>query len=401
METETLTEHRTYTWNMSLPVMPNSGSRYGQLDGLRGLAALVVFVFHAAMIAPPDSAAIRVLLHPILRPLWDGPGAVMLFFVLSGFVLTLPFTGGARRANQPIPFVIRRIARLYPAYWAVLLVGFALRAFAFNAHGLSGLSPWAAMHWSKPIAWTSLVSHVFMVFPGLRVDDIDPVIWSLIIEMKVSLLFPILIWLVTRTKQVTNAILALLLTVTLSIPLHLFNHSSSSWPRAIIMMPMFLLGSYLAWYRNQAVSALKASRLLQSMFAATGAALYGAVWIMPASVQSLGRIGCACGSGAFILLFMASPRLQRIGTAPVMSFLGKVSYSFYLIHLPILITLTSLLYPRTHSLLVAYGLSLACSLAAAWALYVTVEMPAHTWGKRLATSVTVASRRERAVSLLS
>lgn len=395
MATETITTQTVPLGREYGHSLRSSEVRYEQLDGLRGLAALVVFVFHAVMALPPDSPALRVLMVPVLRPLWDGPGAVMLFFVLSGFVLTLPYTARTPRKIEPVSFFIRRIARLYPAYWAVLIVALILRFLVFDSHGLSGLSSWAAVHWSLPIGGISIFRHFFMIAPGLNVDEIDPVIWSLIIEMKVSIGFPLLVLVVSRTRRMSYALLAVVLSVILTLPLHLVTHSSSSWSRAAIMAPMFLLGSYLAKYRDQAVSLLRQSRTLRTVLALVGVLTYSLVWITPFHSQGVARFGSACGSGAFILLFLASPLLELLGTARFTTFLGKVSYSFYLVHLPVLLTVASFIYPRTHSPFVSIVMSLICSLLTAWALYALVEVPAHSWGKRVATAVSASLSKTR------
>jgi len=242
------------------------------------------------------------------------------------------------------------------------------------------------MHWSHPVGWTSIIQHFFMISPHIDVDDIDPVIWSLIIEMKISLVFPLLIFIVTHTPRVVYALITLLLVITLTSPLHFVTHSSSSWSRAAILAPIFLFGSYLAKYRHETVSMLKASRSLRIAVAITGALLYALAWILPLQVQGFARYGCACGSGAFILLILASRRLQRVGTVRVTRFLGKVSYSFYLVHLPILIAVASRLYPLIHTLAAVITISLVSGLVAAWVIYAGVEVPAHNWGKKLAWS---------------
>jgi len=353
------------------------------------------------MMAPPDSQALPILNKPWIRPFWDGPGAVMLFFVLSGFVLTLPYVASTARKLEPIPFIIRRITRLYPAYWAALTLALAFRFLIFDPHALSGLSPWVRLHWSLPIGWTSIISHMFMIFPNLQVDQIDPVIWSLIIEMKVSLLFPLLIMLVTRTTKMIYGALALITTIALTTPLHFVTHSSSSWSRAAIMLPVFLVGSYLARFRGELVFRLRASRWIRLAAAIAGVGLYSMVWFVPLEKQSLARWGSALGSGAFILLFLASARLQSIGTARPIQFLGKVSYSFYLIHLPILITAASFLFPLLHSFAAVVAISLVACLLTAWVLYSLIEVPAHNWGKRLALHVSVAARTKTAESVTS
>lgn len=255
------------------------------------------------------------------------------------------------------------------------------------------------MHWTLPVGWMSIVRHFFMISPRLDVDGIDPVIWSLIIEMKISIVFPLLVFIVSRTRRMIYALLTIGFFIALTTPLHFVTHGSSSWSRAAIMAPMFLLGAYLAKYRGEAVSALRKSRTLRVVVAMAGAIAYSLVWITPLHGQGAARFGSAFGSGIFILLFLVSPRLEMLGTARLTRFLGKVSYSFYLVHLPILLTVASVLYPRLHSLLAVIALSLVCSLLAAWTLYAFVEVPAHNWGKRLATVVSTAGTRRQAAAV--
>lgn len=387
MATAAISTQQISTTKPTIVANELSEGRYEQLDGLRGIAALVVFLFHAVMMAVPDPSAVRVLSFPLFRPFWDGPGAVTLFFVLSGFVLTLPYTGPEPRKLHVFPFLIRRVARLYPAYWAGLVLALVFRSFVFHPEGVSGLSPWTGTHWRHAIGWLSIVKHFFMISPGIDVDDINPVVWSLIIEMKVSLVLPLLIFVVKRTPRSVHSLSILVLITALTTPLHFVSHSSSSWSRAAILVPIFLLGSYLAKYRKEAVDALKTSRVVRIVVGITGAFLYALVWIIPAHYQSLARYGCAGGSAAIILLFLTSARLRRLGTTRPASFLGKVSYSFYMVHLPILIALTSFLYSFIPSLVEVIAIALICSLVTAWVICSTVELPAHDWGKRLAWSI--------------
>src|SRR4051794_40093700 len=91
-------------------------SRSAPLDGLRGLAALSVLVYHVAL-ATVGAGAVA-----------GAAGAlhfgVPVFFVLSGLLLYLPFVR-ARMDGRPRPslrrYAVRRLARIVPAYWAALL----------------------------------------------------------------------------------------------------------------------------------------------------------------------------------------------------------------------------------------------------------------------------------------
>src|SRR5947208_11642270 len=148
--------------------------RLRELDGLRGLAALSVFLCHAAELSFPKG------------PWTDGTGAVALFFVLSGFVLARSLLLQPQSYGV---FLWRRILRLYPAYWAAILLSILLMAVC-NRPGLSSLF---ADVWIKPITLQQLAKHFFLITPSIDVHRIDYPIWSLVVEMRVSLLFPLLL----------------------------------------------------------------------------------------------------------------------------------------------------------------------------------------------------------------
>ena len=114
--------------------------RIRSLDGLRGLASLVVAVHHALLCLAPLSL---VYFDPLkvekgtkawwlgftpLHAAWAGGEAVYLFFVLSGFVLARPFLGG--RSSTWRTYFVKRIPRLYLPVWVA--VGFALVSAALT-----------------------------------------------------------------------------------------------------------------------------------------------------------------------------------------------------------------------------------------------------------------------------
>jgi peptidoglycan/LPS O-acetylase OafA/YrhL len=104
---------------------PDDGSRgrIAGLDGLRAVAALAIVVFHVwTTNAPYQSVAALGPATLLLPPLREG---VTLFFCLSGFLLYLPFASalirGSRRPSSA-RYALRRLLRIAPAYWFVLLV---------------------------------------------------------------------------------------------------------------------------------------------------------------------------------------------------------------------------------------------------------------------------------------
>jgi peptidoglycan/LPS O-acetylase OafA/YrhL len=117
-------------------IQTNNQGRERSLDGVRGAAALAVFFSHALIVSPSlgrtaslapnavDGTALRILAYTPLRLLWIGPEAVVIFFVLSGYVMTLPFMGD-RNPNWAA-YYGKRLIRLY-LQWHSQLFHDALR----------------------------------------------------------------------------------------------------------------------------------------------------------------------------------------------------------------------------------------------------------------------------------
>ena len=134
---------------MSTLGAPVRQARYFELDSLRGLAAMIVVLHHLRFLwqedAKPSSAICRFFLD-LVAPF--GTEAVMLFFVLSGFVLSLPTVNG--RPQTYFTFLIRRIFRIYVPYLAALLVWVV---GAFWLHGIITRSDSFHQYWSEPVNW--------------------------------------------------------------------------------------------------------------------------------------------------------------------------------------------------------------------------------------------------------
>jgi peptidoglycan/LPS O-acetylase OafA/YrhL len=151
------------------PAAPASDRRFAALEGWRGLACLMVFAYHCGLNG----------FHPPLA--FFGSCGVHLFFVLSGYLLFKPFAT-AMEAGGPLPAVgnycVRRFIRILPPYLVSLAAFVLLRA---------------AGRVNVPSVW-NVVAHGFLVFnydPRIDFYSINPVYWSLAIEMQFYLLLPI------------------------------------------------------------------------------------------------------------------------------------------------------------------------------------------------------------------
>ncbi len=155
------------------------------VDLLRGLAALAVLLYHAQGFFRRN--AVATIWGGGIYDLWVEPGqqvvayllfgfgflGVPLFFVISGFCIHLPFADRSRPL-KPGPFARRRFIRLYPAYLATCLVGFA---FAIAKQGLG----------EAHATLSNLVGHLFFWHYDYPIAphgvEFTIVIWSIVIEV--------------------------------------------------------------------------------------------------------------------------------------------------------------------------------------------------------------------------
>jgi peptidoglycan/LPS O-acetylase OafA/YrhL len=351
-----LTAAWAMVWMQLMGTDRESARRLRELDGLRGLAALSVFFCHASVLGFPAG------------PWADGGAAVALFFVLSGYVLARSLLSHPQSYAE---FVSRRILRLYPAYWSAIVLALLLIP-TFNRSGLSGLF---ADVWTKPVTVQQLVKHLFLITPSIDVHRFDYPIWSLVVEMRVSLIFPLLVaaflWLPHPLRFAALALSPVLAFV----PMFLLG---------IPNVPMFLLGIALAVYF---APAKRAARIIAPTLIA-GAALYGAPHYLSLGFPAGGYMS-ALGAALLIAGATSSPAAKRGLSLAPMRFLGEVSYSFYLVHLPVLVFVTSWLLPATHSGPVCILLALVATLLVATAFRYGIEIPAMRRGQRVRAAPTI------------
>ena len=183
----------------------SSDHRYRQLDSLRGLGALSVFVAHFISLKMA-SPLLNTLHQTPLGILCNGTAALMLFFVLSGFVLSLPFVGNQRPLKLS-EFYIKRVFRIYPAYIFAIILAVLLKQFVFDKHGLAPYSNWLNNFWN----WTwdkdspkEIIKTLLLIGPDFKINYIDPPIWSMVIEMKMSIILPFFILIVARGSKTLN-----------------------------------------------------------------------------------------------------------------------------------------------------------------------------------------------------
>ena len=120
---------------------------------------------------------------------------MVLFFTLSGFVLSLPVWRETKISY--LHFVLRRTFRIYLPYLLALFLSVA-GAYLFHSHKQPHLSPWFQGSWSTPIDPHLVLQHMLFIGSRYQAGQYNTVFWTLILEMQISLIFPILMNILRR-----------------------------------------------------------------------------------------------------------------------------------------------------------------------------------------------------------
>jgi len=364
--------------------------RLKELDSLRGLAALAVSFYHGqTLFASGAAAAVLALLAMTpLHAMFDGGRAVVFFFVLSGFVLAVPFFRGP---VSPVGFVLKRMARIYPAYWAVLIIAILVQVFtggpAIGAPCTMGFGDLALLKTcvdpAPPWHAVAFLIALFSEYQGYFLYD--PVMWSLVQELRLSILFPLIMLPVVRfpSRWVLLASLPLVVAGFFANSVSDGNPLPLSGPYATIYYAwFFVLGAVAAKHIEQLAGLVRG-------FTARRAALWLAVTLIV--FGSLPVIGFASpveeaavglSTVSLMVLGLAWSGLSRLLVSSSLRVLGRMAYSYYLVHYVALELAARLLFGRIPSLAL-FVLGIAVALIMAWASYRWIEVPSIRLGHAL------------------
>jgi peptidoglycan/LPS O-acetylase OafA/YrhL len=391
---------------LASPTLPRERSaatkpaRLPFVDGLRGLAILIVLTYHcwvhtihAAIWMP-----LGVLRLDVTAPLHYGYVGVHLFLLLSGFCLTYPLARrgqerGDARGGLRVEwgrFFQRRAWRILPPYYAAL-AGFALLRTVLHARGQS-----------EAVSPANLLAHVFMVynlFPQW-LGAINGSFWSLALEWQLYMIFPLLVWSIRRwgLKSTLGAVLAL--TVSYRTWVYLTKDTTQLGPAYYYCYSLpgrlfeFALGMAAAVLLARQGTAVVLKRTRWYLLAA---GLLGLLALTAAHCWSPYSpvTDVLWGAAFFCLLLYAGGRSAEGGGwlewRPLET-LGLFSYSVYLIHEPLIrFAYAFLVRSRLHSpvatlLLFEVGM-LPLLIGLGWIFYSLVESRFIRMGKARAEGV--------------
>jgi peptidoglycan/LPS O-acetylase OafA/YrhL len=337
---------RSVHYDEAVRGLPESPGRVVALDGLRGAAALIVVVFHyLCLLHPglvPDMTATPALIADTpLGLLWNGPFAVSIFFVLSGFVIAA--AADRRRDILTANLVTRYLRLALPVLASVFMAWVLLSLFPTATASLREAVP-------EPSRWLNYTHqgaippfHV-AIYDGLVGNflrggsDFNNVLWTMQIELVGSVGLFMLYWLIPgRLRLVTLGL-------------------------AGVVIVLFLRDAYVAFvvgaYLYEAAKAgllVKLPAFLPPVALVVGV-LVGApgqgTWARWGLMDLPGKLTAGNPGGLvpigaatlFVYAALTLPAFARLLGRRLLQWLGRISFSLYLVHVPLLYTLVAFAY---------------------------------------------------------
>lgn len=360
-------------------------SRLPSLDGLRGIAALIVVLHHLSLLYPPIAAvyvagsATQVpqpgsvswwLLHSPLKLLTAGPEAVLVFFVLSGFVLALPLM--KEKPFDWMAYYPRRLVRIGLPVVCSLLFAAAL-ALLVPQNPADAKSVWI----TSTSVWPLTVERLIANLDPTSLDNaLNNPLWSIYWEMAFSMMLPLFVGVAVALRRWWP--LALLLAAA-SVFL-----GADAAAGGFIYLPAFFVGT-LAAAGLPAIRAVSERIRVMRFGWAIGLAVLVACallligrWLIPdpdaltrtviSALQPIAALG-------IVLCSLEWRPLAALLTIRPIRWMGTVSFSLYLVHAPIIVTLSYAL-PGA-PLPVVVIVALVAAFVAAPLFYWLVEKRAH------------------------
>lgn len=318
------------------PQRPNLRGHLPVLDGVRGLAVLMVLLLHFVGGMLPTTLAERVIVGVTNY----GSYGVELFFVLSGFLITGILYDARNKPNYFRNFYMRRLLRIFPLYYGVLALVFWVAPLVPPLRGptldyLVDRQAWA---------WLYAVNFYIAKHGEWSLSYLDH-FWSLSIEEHFYFVWPLVVFLLARRPRV---LIAASLAASLGAMLARFVGSAMglSWWTTYVFTPFRLdglaLGAFLAVTARQPGGLERLARALPRALAVAGSLLaLTFIWTRLVSRQGLELVLPVRASLILVLLAcllvwaLLSPErslTSRFFRSRSLVFLGTYSYGVYVYH---------------------------------------------------------------------
>lgn len=329
--------------------MSSSTSRLAQIDALRGIAALLVVLFHF-------TTRYDDLYHHTAPTLFSVPWGhlgVNLFFMISGYVIFMTL----ERTTRPLDFVVSRVSRLYPAYWVAIVLTFTVVYWL----GLPG----------KEVSATHALANLTMLHSFFNVPNVDGVYWTLEVELLFYAwaLLCYRLGLLGRVHWILAALFGL----------RLCYHLAATWFGIDLpwIASRLLILPFIAWF-GAGIMVYRLSRGSDSW--RQDLACIAAAVLLVGVTDSVG-MGLLLAALAPLLYGAARGRIPLLDSRVLVG-LGTISYSLYLLHENIGWAVMRQLETRGWTPDLAIGAAALLVFALAIGVTLLVERPAMAWARQ-------------------
>jgi peptidoglycan/LPS O-acetylase OafA/YrhL len=356
--------------------------RISQLDGVRGIAILLVLVWHylACQIVTGPKRPLSYL-NEALSVTWSG---VDLFFVLSGFLIAGVLLDQQGSTNYFKVFYIRRACRIFPLYFLLLGVFACVSGIAFFR---SPRFDWL-LHSPLPLWSYATFTQNFLMAAR---EDFGAhwmgVTWSLAVEEQFYLVIPLLFYFLPRKRLVWVLIVAILAAPLLRCAFPGFHSLVTTPMRSDSLLTGALLAILVRWKPFlTAVEDHRGAVLAVFLMLLAGT---GVMSFRPDPFGAFANFWLAALYGVFVLMAFtdSQPVLGRILQSPPLVWFGKLSYGIYMFHEAVSGLVHGFLFhepPRIRSLMDIWATLLAFFITIGLAMlsYHFFEMPFLKLGRR-------------------
>ena len=339
---------------------------------------------HSALIATTHAAGLTQL---VFQP----NAAVVLFYVLSGYVLALSL----KRDGNLVCFAVRRLFRILPVYWIGVFVSCASYLIANHA-AIEGSTPWfnGTLLGAGAVQWVN-------IWPNLTVwtTSMSGVLWSVQVELFTAPFIPLMLYVSRRVPLSADILIVTFLTVIM-----LYLRPSpvlDAWPQ--LMFIPYLVCFYLGVMLPKLLAIKPLHRLFQSALLALSALLFSIYVYSHTPQLHIDFYGylvvCVFVSGWLVAYAATSKPARSLLSWRPLVWLGDISYSFYAFGTPIMIAVALgvfLLLPISWRssevgsaviVWLTFTISLAITLPLAAFSYGLIERKAIVFGHKLANTI--------------
>lgn len=349
--------------------------RFGMLEGIRGLGALAIAAYHIFRYGPLPEAAAPFMSGPVGFLISHGWMAVQWFFVIAGFSLAYLLLDKRLSVRDVWLLARRRTVRLGVAYWFTIFLAIGLTIVAvvvFEDQSFNEQLP----------TWDQVLAHLFFLHDIIDYENLTTGIWFLAVDVQFGIVFGVLLALAQtlsggseheKSQPRTWALLVCFAPLTIySLFRSIRDPATDMWFHHFFCLPM--LGAAICWTLEKRLNPW----VLRVYFLLFGIQLY-----LDFSLE----VATALTAGVVIHVAGVLQRLNRWLAHPVLLYLGKISYSLFLIHYPVswIVETIGAAWTGISPGLALFWLfaSLIASIGAAHLLYTWVERPGLEWARRL------------------